>query len=654
MKVSFPSKASLVASLLMLALASVHCNEGTAPPADTESAGDVPPDIDVELDALPEDTGPPPECLSHADCGLLYCDVGAGECIECLVHAHCPEDASWCHAGICDVPASCSAESPGCSEGVCDLAKGTCVDCLQDTDCAGEMLCVQTICKTPPPACEDDCDPHAMVCDVGKGHCVDCLEHDDCIEETHCTAEGICAPDVCPAGAVELECAGASLSVCEPSGAAWIETPCPEGETCQKGAAGIRETACAPITCDAGTKGCLDFHTVTLCNPSGTEETTYPCPGSTICELGTCTIPRPVVLVIFDTSSSRWAYPDGGVPELCEALEKPCVDPWPSCEADTGGITLMARSKLAFSALFESFANKVHFGLLRFPQRTAVQSPPQCKSGHHVGLSTLTGDPSERETSLDAPAGWFPTHLTESIVVPVSMSEADNLPEIQSWFDFSESLAPPGASCEESGPCPGAGACVDNACIRHEDPELRAAGQPPLGRTLYYAGEYLRHRVAVDGRPCAEASDCATPFHACVQGVCQDPGRACRPFVVIVFTDGTESVDTALDSWFNPRNQAHRFQFGLGCTVDADCLSGASCIDGACALPGPAPVGKSCLGSGSFCQQDSDCGEVGPCIGNDVPYVDPEGSQRLIAGDGTPITASVHVVTVGSKAAEAA
>ena len=642
--------------ILLLAMSCLQCSPET--PA-TAAAGDTATDVEEgEADGGGPDTkdaGPPPECYSHSDCGLLFCDPGPGECIECLLHAHCPEDAPWCHAGFCDVAGDCSFDSPDCAEGICDTSTTACVDCLDDQDCAADEVCLATICKSPPPPCEvaADCEAHAMTCDLSSHHCVDCLDHGDCSEETHCNTEGICAPDLCPAGAVDLECAGQALSVCTDDGSQWIQTPCPEGESCQKGAPGISETACAPIVCDAGIQECLDFHTVSMCNATGTAETTYPCPASTVCEWGSCSIPRPVVLVVFDTSSSMWAYPDGGVPELCEPLGKPCVAPWPECEANTGGLTLMARSKLAFSALFESFANKVHFGLLRFPQRTAPQSPPQCKSGHHLGMSTLTADPSERATSLDDHAGWFPTNLAESVVVPVSSTDIDNLPEIQTWFDFSESLSPPGAACDASIPCPEAGACVQGACTTHADPELRAAGQTPLGRTLFYAGEYLRHRVAVDGRACANASDCATPFHACVEGVCEDPGRICRPFVIIVFTDGSESVDKPLDNWFNPRNQAHRFQFGLGCTTDEDCLSSASCVEGACAAPGAPPGGKSCQSSGSFCQQDADCGEAGLCVSNALNYIDPEGTQQLVAGDGTPIVVSVHVVTVGSKAAEA-
>jgi len=38
---------------------------------------------------------------------------------------------------------------------------------------------------------------------------------------------------------------------------------------------------------------------------------------------------------------------------------------------------------------------------------------------------------------------------------------------------------------------------------------------------------------------------------------------------------------------------------------------------------------------------------------NSLSYVDPEGTQQLVAGDGTPLAISVHVVTVGSKVAEA-
>lgn len=645
--------------LLALTVAACAADEGDAGPASggTADAGGLPDGFGgiggaPQGDVAP-DTGPP-GCATHDDCGSLYCDRYTGACVACLAHAHCAEPTPVCRASACEAAVPCG-EAP-CPDGVC--VDGRCADCAADGDCASGV-CRAGVCASGVVACgaTTDCAPYSMQCAAGA--CVDCLVDAHCPVADFC-GDGVCQPDACVPGTIAPACRDAgTVARCADSGSGYEDVPCGEGWLCEPAVGGAKSARCAEVACSPGARTCTTDTSYGICNEFGTAFVEVTCPAGTSCYHGECRPAKPVIVVVFDTSSSMWGYPQGGVPDLCEKLGTTCVPPWPSCEAGTDGLTLMGRSKQVFSQLFETFAGAAHFALLRFPQRE-VATTPTCKTGWYAGLPTIEGD-TDAHVAPEDPDGWFARGLGQvALALPPAAVGESNLPQIQAWLDFEETLSV-GAECAEDGDCD-AGFCAPPSedpggakrCHTHDDPELRPAGQTPLGRSLFYAGEVIRQRVVVDGQACASDEDCGTQFHVCADGVCHDPGRACRKLVVLLFTDGAESVDTSLDSWFHPRNQAKRLHYGLGCGGDADCLSGATCADGVCTPPdsgaAPAPI---CSDTGTFCQTDAEC-KAGTCGPDVSDYVDADGVQRLEDAGGAPIAVTISVVTVGYEKGHAA
>ena len=668
------SRAPLVALILLALGALARCADDptTAAASDVGGWSFIPDSfggIGEVYTRTPDADAGPAGCKTHADCGSSYCDRVTGACVECLAHGHCADPTPVCRAGSCAAATPCGPDAP-CAAGVCaeaptasgstdagDPTEGRCVDCLTDADCSG-VPCRAQVCATGEVPCAStaDCAPYGMQCQ--GGHCVDCLVDAHCAVEDYC-GDAVCQPDVCVPGTVAPACRaeGHAVARCTDGGGAFEEIPCDEGWLCEPAVGGTTQARCAEVLCAPGDRQCTSDTSYGLCNEFGTSFINVTCPPGTSCFNDECRPPKPVIVVVFDTSSSMWGYPQGGIPDLCDKLGTPCVPPWPTCEEGSGGITLMGRCKQVFAELFETFAGKAHFVLMRFPQRETGAATPTCKSGYYMGLQTIDGD-TDAHLAPDAPDGWFAKGLDEVALALLPPSEDEsNLPQIQQWLDHTETIETTGGACEADADC-AAGFCSPaqdgtKRCHTHTDPELRPIGQTPLGRSLFYAGEVIRQRVAVDGRPCGADADCGTPLHVCQSGACHDPGRACRKLVVLLFTDGAESVDTGLESWFHPRNQAKRLHYGLGCAQDSDCLSGAVCTEGTCQSEAFTPGGQICSDTGSWCQADTDC-KAGTCGPDVSTFVDADGVQRLEDAAGNPISITVSVVTVGYEKGHAA
>ena len=185
------------------------------------------------------------------------------------------------------------------------------------------------------------------------------------------------------------------------------------------------------------------------------------------------------------------------------------------------------------------------------------------------------------------------------------------------------------------------------------DPELRGVGFTPIGKSLFYAGEYFRHQVLVEGKACMADADCASPHHTCVDGLCHDPLHECRPNVVVLLTDGGETEDRDSGTFFHPRAQAKRLHYGLGCAGDADCAGGATCQAGSCQPPLlPYPDGtQMCSVFGIPCAADGDC--ISPCTGGQCPVTcGPARVDGMTQGEagritdqaGHPVSLTLHVV----------
>ncbi|MCZ7538142.1 MAG: hypothetical protein M5T61_20875 [Acidimicrobiia bacterium] len=170
---------------------------------------------------------------------------------------------------------------------------------------------------------------------------------------------------------------------------------------------------------------------------------------------------------------------------------------------------------------------------------------------------------------------------------------------------------------------------------------------------MFYAGEYLRQFVVVAGRPCEADADCGSLDYECRDGACTDPPCHCRENVLIVFTDGYESEHPRPDDFFNPRRQARRFRYGLGCDSDADCIGGATCVAGACDHP-PTLNGhrwRGCRDSLASCRTDGTlvCEGGARCVPWTFRYTEGEGADLLRAPDGSPIQLTTYVVNVSGE-----
>jgi len=176
-------------------------------------------------DPLPDDTttsssGSGGAGGGGANCGNGVLDMGetcddgnnaSGDgCTSCEV------DACYTCTGDAGALSVCTAQAAGeaCDAGVCD-GSGTCVECLEDMQCAGGY-CFEKACAK----CDDgakngdetdvDCGgPHCPTCDQGKM----CTANEDCTT-TFCT-DGFCCGEACDGACLACNLAG-SEGDCKP------------------------------------------------------------------------------------------------------------------------------------------------------------------------------------------------------------------------------------------------------------------------------------------------------------------------------------------------------------------------------------------------------------------------------------------------------
>jgi hypothetical protein len=506
----------------------------------------------------------------------------------------------------CDTPVVDSPDLPAVAD----------ADANADSSDAGEVSDATGLVSCDPKfgalACLGDrrCEAASMVC-------VDCVfDQVRCSEDGH--RERCLKPVV--AGVGQL------------TGGFWEPDPCPALTTCNP----LSSTCEAPI-CTPLVQSCNGAVHTRVCNEAGTGYVAeVPCSSGKACYDGECQPVRQNVLVIFDTSSSMHAPLDpASFPKECESSAINCLSDFPTCDGPPGEPrTLFSLSKRAFAeVLDESQGIGVQYALQRFPQiedtRYAV-SPSLCHHGWYQHVGTMSGDDQSHDTATST---WFADHLGEVLFVPFPRrASLSNAGQLQDWLDFSETIAPnpqtAGPSCTQGTDC-GVNYCVsvdgEDQCVVHVNPELRAAGQTPLGKSLFYAGEYFRRFVLVDGKSCQVSSDCGSTGYVCAEGSCRDPFRHCRDSLIVLFTDGGESAFQSEAEFFNPAVQAKRLAFGLNCTTTADCRGGASCQQGIC------------LGAGQKASE--------------VPTtVDLDGHSALSRADGSEITIRTAVVNLSAGA----
>ena len=466
----------------------------------------------------------------------------------------------------------------------------------------------------------------------------------DCLPEQHCDALGQCLADLCVQG--ESTCATVeAIKHCDETGSSFTLEECGEDTRCELG-------ECMPLVCASGQTSCAEGLRVT-CNSLGTDWAALPCAEAEVCQGGECIFVQPNILLLVDTSYSmnRLVGLDDETPVSC--LGEEGCPPWtfPECDdMETPGTRLGVVKKILQELVTKGAESGLRLALQRFPQSPA--SPPTCFNGNYGPLLTMTQDNGAHNTVGE---DWFQIYLNEVVIVPFDPDGGDSVDALLPWVDFLETSVETGANCEVDGDCAD-GFCWFGGCERHENPELRGSNpETPLGRSLFYAGEYLRHSVFVEGAPCSDDADCGSPHHSCVEGACHDPLGKCRSTRIIVFTDGVESANYELDDFYHPRVQAKRLHHGLGCEALDECVGGASCEGGICRAPaGVIEDGaKVCAVSELPCAVDDDCPAFscgsgqqcpGQCSLAEVTLVDGPGGDRLTDASGRAVSVQIHVV----------
>ena len=414
-----------------------------------------------------------------------------------------------------------------------------------------------------------------------------------------------------------------------------------DGPDCEPG------PTCAGEMCDADTVlceadallGCEDG-LLLYCNPDGTGHRRELCPPGEVCADEECIPVLPNVLLLVDTSSSMNWTPGGTSHNDCRSS---CW-PWsyPSCDNDPSGPqTRLGRIKKVLTQLLESdTAADTRIALQRFPQYIWTGLPPDCEGGFWTGATTIQGDEGFHALSRV----WLQQNLEQIILVPFPASGETDREEIASWFDFEESFLRTDTSCTVDEECDGR-PCLEGYCRDYGNPELWGMGLTPFGKSLFYAGEYMRHFVVVEGKECDTTADCASPNYTCEEGACHDRFGHCRPNVVIAFTDGEETEHFYTDRFFNPRVQAKRLHYGLGCERDSHCAADATCQDFVCRPPDGVVDEDQlvCDANDVPCTQNEDCSGH-RCRPARLDFVDAGGEDHISDAAGNPISLTIHVV----------
>ena len=407
-------------------------------------------------------------------------------------------------------------------------------------------------------------------------------------------------PKVCNFG--EHTCIGAKLGTCGPFEDGWIESNCFPGLTCSKG-------ECVPVSNN--------------------------------------------LVIVFDTSGSMT-----GKVNSCAASGQS----WPTCDPNKG-CTRMDVSKKVFTKALGKIDDQVtRMALLRFPQKLYYKTTGlSCTTGYYQGQSKLSTDQANQQAVDGAGANWFWDSVAETECVEFPTSSASTTKaDMLKWLDGNEAMSAVGSCSAPTSTCtptPGcAGTCCAGTCYVHTDPELRPNGGTPIGKTLFYVGEYLRNRVVIDGKTCKVDADCGNVNYACKDGLCKDPARSCRETIVVLLTDGGES--NSVSNYFAPWVQAKRMAYGLGCQSDADCVGGSSddpivCKNNKC-LPQFGITGYYCSAGGAPCLPGAASGEATFCAGTCT--LDPRPTLTATAAvakdnvlrspDGKPFAVRVYVVDI--------
>ncbi len=282
------------------------------------------------------------ECLGPADCPTGLCDLTTNTCVSCLdsisgggVDVGCSGTHPICTGDTC-VPCVDDGGRPdsGCNFDLPQCVRGeTCVECLATADCDNGEVCDQTSntcvpCRDTvgPGGLDQGCSPALPACWTQPLNptCVECLADQDCPGQVCDLARRVCVEcrDTASGGARDAGCEAAD-PICLGSGDAATCVPCVDDKTI--GVDSGCTTATPACEDDAGPRVCV-----------GCEADTD-CPNGQVCDplLGRCLPCRNTV-----SGAGQDAGCPGSAPICDESAEPdrcvPCVDDRPSGTTDTG------------------------------------------------------------------------------------------------------------------------------------------------------------------------------------------------------------------------------------------------------------------------------------------------------------------------------
>ncbi len=197
-------------------------------------------------------------CKAPNDCvgSKPYCATALDSCVQCLQDSHCA-GGEICNAyGICE--AGCRNDTDRCSLGQVCLAGAGCVQCTADAQCAVGQVCTANQCvpgcSILKPACAA-----GLVCDTKKATCVGCVDSSQCVT----AGQPVCDPATqqCVGCLSSASCSPVAPN-CDPATHTCVH--CVANNQCAAGSVCVNQ-ACVP-GCTA-TQPCAAG---SVCGPGGT------------------------------------------------------------------------------------------------------------------------------------------------------------------------------------------------------------------------------------------------------------------------------------------------------------------------------------------------------------------------------------------------
>jgi hypothetical protein len=172
--------------------------------------------------------------LGCTEDGGKYCN-GNGQCVVCLDASQCPQPTSGCVKATC-TNGACGMQNlmdgTACTDSggkVC--SSGTCVACIQNSDCSTGNVCQGNKCIGQ---CSDGMkDGTETDIDCGGGSCPACPTGDTCVANSDCVSTDACTGGKCTAcGSNYNQPCGSCGGVFDCTGACTVMTPSNYGQSC--------------------------------------------------------------------------------------------------------------------------------------------------------------------------------------------------------------------------------------------------------------------------------------------------------------------------------------------------------------------------------------------------------------------------------------